>query len=188
MSRQAEPFTLAVPVDNSDHVLGPESARVVVVEYGDFECPSCAQAYSAVKMLLQRFEQRIRFVWRHFPLVEVHPHAQLAAEAAEAAGAQHKFWPMYDLLSQHPLHLKPKDLRDYAGRIELDLERYDYEMGDQVYRQRVNEHVEGGGRSGVRSTPTFFVNGAVVDVSFGLEHLSAAVEGAQHGAAPPRRT
>jgi protein-disulfide isomerase len=177
MNRQAELFTLAVPVDKTDHVLGPDSASVALVEYGDFECPNCAQAYAAVKMLLGRFEHRIRFVFRHFPL-EVHPHAELAAEAAEAAGAQHKFWPMYDLLFEHASHLKPKDLRDYAGRIELDLERYDYEMGDQVYRQRVNEHVEGGGRSGVRSTPTFFVNGAVVDVSFGLAHLADAVAAA----------
>jgi protein-disulfide isomerase len=175
MNRQTEPFSLAVPVDETDHILGPDSATVLLVEYGDFECPNCAQAYPAVKMLLGRFEHRIRFVFRHFPLLGVHPHAQLAAEAAEAAGAQHKFWPMYDLLSQHPSHLKPKDLRDYAGRIELDLERYDYEMGDQVYRQRVNEHVEGGVLSGVRSTPTFFLDGAVVDVSFGLAHLAEAV-------------
>jgi protein-disulfide isomerase len=185
---QAELFTLAVPVDETDHILGPDSASIVLVEYGDFECPNCAQAYTAVKMLLQRFEHRMRFVFRHFPLLEVHPHAQLAAEAAEAAGAQHKFWPMYDLLSQHPSHLKPKDLRDYAGQIELDRERYDYEMGDQVYRQRVNEHVDGARRSGVRSTPTFFLNGAVVDVSFGLEHLAKAVAEAKPRAAPPGRT
>ena len=87
----SKPFTLAVPVNHTDHVLGPVSAKVTVVEYGDFECPSCGQAYPAVKMLLKRFGDRVRFVFRHFPLVEVHPHAELAAEAAEAAGAQHKF-------------------------------------------------------------------------------------------------
>jgi protein-disulfide isomerase len=91
MNRPIEPFTLTVPVDRTDHVMGPETARVVVVEYGDFECPSCRQAFPAVKQLLRHFEHRVRFAYRHFPLTEVHPHAALAAEAAEAAGAQHKF-------------------------------------------------------------------------------------------------
>src|SRR5919206_2703012 len=105
-----EPFTLAVSLEATDHVLGPESARVEVIEYGDFECPNCGQAYPAVKQLLRHFEHRVRYAFRHFPLIEVHPHAQLAAEAAEAAGAQHKFWPMHDLLFEHQLHLKAKDL------------------------------------------------------------------------------
>jgi protein-disulfide isomerase len=170
-----EPFTLTVPLDKSDHVTGPETTRVVVIEYGDFECPSCRQAYPAMKQLLQHFEHRIRYAFRHFPLTEVHPHAQAAAEAAEAAGAQHKFWPMHDALFEHQLHLKQKDLRRYAEALELDLERFDYELNDEVYRQRVNEHVEGGRRSGVRATPTFFVDGAIVDVSFGLERLFEAV-------------
>jgi protein-disulfide isomerase len=171
-----EPFTLTVPVDRTDHLLGPETARVVVVEYGDFECPNCGQAYPAVKLLLRRFEHRVRFAFRHFPLTEVHPHAQLAAEAAEAAGGQHKFWPMHDLLFEQQLHLKPRDLRRYAGELELDLERFDYELNDQVYRQRVNEHIEGARRSGVRATPTFFVDGALVDVSFGLDRLFETVQ------------
>jgi protein-disulfide isomerase len=113
--------------------------------------------------------------------VEVHPHAQLAAEAAEAAAAQHSFWPMHDALFQHQSHLKARDLRRYAEQIELDLERFDYELGDQVYRQRVNEHVAGGRASGVRGTPTFFVDGAVADVSFGLQHLFEAVERSLRG-------
>ena len=117
----------------------------------------------------------MRYAFRHFPLTEVHPHAQLAAEAAEAAAGQHKFWPMHDLLFEQQLHLKPKDLRRYAGELELDPERFDYELNDQVYRQRVNEHIEGGRRSGVRATPTFFVDGALVDVSFGLDRLFETV-------------
>lgn len=174
-ARTPEPFTLAVPVDHTDHLLGPETARVVIVEYGDFECPNCGQAYPAVKLLLRHFEHRVRYAFRHFPLTEVHPHAQLAAEAAEAAAGQHKFWPMHDLLFEQQLHLKPKDLRRYAGELELDPERFDYELNDQVYRQRVNEHIEGGRRSGVRATPTFFVDGALVDVSFGLDRLFETV-------------
>jgi protein-disulfide isomerase len=176
MNRPIEPFTLTVPVDRTDHVMGPETARVVVVEYGDFECPSCRQAFPAVKQLLRHFEHRVRFAYRHFPLTEVHPPAALAAEAAEAAGAQHKFWPMHDVLFENQSHLKAKDLRRYAAQLELELERFDYELGDEVYRQRVNEHVESGRQSGVRATPTFFVDRALVDVSFGLDRLFDAVE------------
>ena len=114
MDQHSEATTLAVPVTHLDHVLGPEAARVTLVEYGDFECPNCGQAYPAVKILRKHFGERMRFVFRHFPLREVHPHAKLAAEAAEAAGAQSKFWPMHDLLFENQLHLKAKSLRRYA--------------------------------------------------------------------------
>jgi len=167
---------LAVPVSHSDHIQGPPAARVTLVEYGDFECPNCGQAYPAVKILRRRFGDRMRFVFRHFPLREVHPHAELAAEAAESAGAQNKFWRMHDLLFENQLHLKTKSFRRFAEEAELDLERYDYEMNDHVYLQRVQEHIDGGNRSGVRSTPTFFVNGVLRDVSFGLERLQSAME------------
>ena len=167
---------LAVPVSLGDHILGLETAKITLVEYGDFECPNCGQAYPAVKILRRHFGERMRFVFRHFPLREVHPNAELAAEAAAAAGAQSKFWPMHDLLFENQLHLKAKSLRRYAEEAGLDLERYDYEINDHVYLQRVQEHIDGGTRSGVRSTPTFFVNGIVHDVSFGLEHLQQAIE------------
>jgi protein-disulfide isomerase len=180
MNRRVEPFALAVPVDKTDHILGPETARVTVVEYCDFECSKCGMAYPAVKILLKHFENRVRFVYRHFSQIEEHPHVELAAEAAEAAGAQRKFWPMHDMLFEHQTHLKLKDLCHYAEQLELDLERFAYELKDQVYRQRVNEHVEGGVRSGVRGTPTYFVNGAITDVSFGLEHLVRAIEARLH--------
>jgi protein-disulfide isomerase len=177
---------LAVPVNSLDHILGPETAKVILVEYGDFECPNCGQAYPAVKILRKHFGDRMRFVFRHFPLREVHPHAEMAAEAAEAAGAQKKFWPMHDLLFENQQHLKPKSLRRYAEAAQLDLERYDYEMADHVYLQRVHEHIDGGTKSRVRSTPTFFINGVVHDVSFGLEHLQHAIEVeiARHSSSP----
>ncbi|MBI3530708.1 MAG: thioredoxin domain-containing protein [Betaproteobacteria bacterium] len=175
MNRNSEALKLAVPVNKTDHIVGPETAKVVLVQYGDFECPTCGQAYPAVKMLLKKFEHRLRFVFRHFPLTAAHPNAELAAEAAEAAGVQHKFWPMHDLLFQNQSHLKPKDLHHYAEQLELDLVRFDFELSDQVYRQRVNEHVESGKHSGVRSMPAFFVNGSLVDVSFGLDRLHDAV-------------
>ena len=176
MNQHPESTTLAVPVSHSDHILGPETAKITLVEYGDFECPNCGQAYAAVKILRRHFGERMRFVFRHFPLRELHPHAELAAEAAETAGAQNRLWPMHDLLFENQLHLKAKSLRRYAERAGLNLERYDYEMNDHVYLQRVQEHIDGGTKSRVRSTPTFFVNGVVHDVSFGLEHLQQAIE------------
>jgi protein-disulfide isomerase len=170
--------TLAVPVGPADHVIGPATAHLVVVEYGDFECPYCAQAYPAVKMILNRFEHRIGFVFRHYPVLGEHPHAELAAEAAEAAGAQGKFWPMHDRLFQNQRHLEAKSLRQYAADLELDLERYDSEMADHLYLQRVQEHLEGGRASGVRGTPAFFVDEKLVDASFGMKRLVDAVDAA----------
>lgn len=107
-------FELAVPVSAVDHMLGAAHAPVTVVEYGDFECPNCKQAAPAVKLLLSRFAERVRLVYRHFPLEEVHPHALHAAQAAEAAGGQGKFWPMHDLLFDNQQHLKLRQLRGYA--------------------------------------------------------------------------
>ena len=175
-----KPFTLTMPVGPTDHALGPPHAPVTVVEYGDLECPNCKQAVSAVKLLLTRFENRVRFVFRHFPLEGVHPHAELAAEAAECAGEQGKFWEMVDLLFDNQNQLKREHLRGYAGRLQLDLARFEAELGDHVYLQRVREHLQSGNDSGVRSTPTFFVNGRIQDVSFGLKSLFEAVEAALH--------
>jgi protein-disulfide isomerase len=172
----ARRFELAVAVNPSDHELGPSHAPVTVVEYGDFECPNCKQAAPAVKLLLQRFTGRVRFVYRHFPLEEVHPHALHAALAAEVAAAQRKFWPMHDLLFENQPHLKLPQLRRYAERLELDMARYDADMADTVYLQRVREDIEGAHASGARATPTFFVNGGLQDVSGGLQALFERVE------------
>ena len=171
-------FELAVPVNPADHRLGASHAPVTLVEYGDFECPNCKQAAPAVKLLLARFAGRVGFVWRHFPLEEVHPHALQAALAAEVAAGQGKFWPMHDLLFDNQKHLKPPHLRGYAQQLELDLRRYDADMADTVYLQRVREDIEGGTASGVRSTPSFFLNGVIQDVSFGLQHLADHIEAA----------
>jgi len=171
-------FELAVPVNPADHRLGASHAPVTLVEYGDFECPNCKQAAPAVKLLLARFAGRVGFVWRHFPLEEVHPHALQAALAAEVAAGQGKFWPMHDLLFDNQQHLKPPHLRGYAQQLELDLRRYDADMADTVYLQRVREDIAGGTASGVRSTPSFFLNGVIQDVSFGLQHLADNIEAA----------
>jgi protein-disulfide isomerase len=169
---------LVVPVNPTDHVLGSERAAAVVVEYGDFECPICKQAAPAVKMLLQRFHDRVQFVFRHFPLEALHPHALQAAQAAESAAAQGKFWPMHDLLFANQEHLQLKHLRDYAGQLGLDMARFDAEMRDEIYLQRVREHIDGGRRSHLKSTPGFFVNGVIVDVSFGLHAVLDATAAA----------
>lgn len=175
MNRRSS-FELTVPVTDADHSIGRTDAAVTVVEYGDLECPNCKQAAPAVKLLLQRFAARIRFAYRHFPLEEVHPHAIAAAEAAESAGAQGRFWPMHDLLFANQAHLKPHQLREYAERLQLDIARYTFEMNDHVHLQRIREHMQNGLESGVRSTPTFFVNRKLQDVSFGLPALFSAVE------------
>ncbi len=174
------PFELVLPVTATDHTLGPDHAPVTVVEYGDFECPNCKQAAPAVKLLLERFAERVRFAYRHFPLEDVHPHALMAAQAAECAGGQGKFWEMHDLLFAHQDHLKPKQLQGYAEQLGLDMARYAAEMDDEVYLQRVREHIDSGMKSGVRGTPGIFVNGRIVDVSFGLRGMFDATEAALH--------
>lgn len=175
MSPNASPITLAVRPEPTDHMQGSEHARVTVVEYGDFECPSCKVAATTPTLLLERFPSRIRFVFRHFPLQEAHPHALLAAEASEAAAAQGKFWPMYAALFQNQAHLKDKDLHRYAAELGLDMARYTAEMDDHIYLQKVREHADGGRRSHIRATPTFFIDGVVQDISFGMKSLHDAV-------------
>ena len=175
MKQTAKPATHIAPVQSVDHVRGPKTAKVTLIEYGDFECPSCGQAYHAVKILLDEFGERVRFVFRHFPLRDAHPHAELAAEAAEIAGGQDKFWEMHDLLFENQLHLKDKNLRQYAEKLELDLLRYDQEMRDHIYLQRVQENIGSATKSKVRSTPAFFVNGVLHDTSFGFEELQRAI-------------
>lgn len=178
MNPHAQSPTLAVPPEPTDHVLGSQHAPVTLIEYGDFECPSCKVAVSTPKLLLERFPNRVRFIFRHFPLEDAHPHALLAAEAAEAAAAQGKFWAMHDVLFAHQAHLKDLDLRRYAGELSLDLARYAAEMDDHIYLQRVREHAESGRRSHIRATPTFFVNGVVQDISYGMQSLHDAVAAA----------
>jgi protein-disulfide isomerase len=169
---------LVVPVTAVDHSIGSEHSPITVVEYGDFECPTCKQAAPAVKLVLERFGGRIRFVFRHFPVESAHPHAMHAAQAAEAAGGQNKFWQMHDLLFENQRHLKMTNLRAYAERLELDMPRFIAEMDDEIYLQRVREHMQGGAQSHVRGTPTFYINGVIQDVSFGMHSLMEGVEAA----------
>jgi protein-disulfide isomerase len=177
MKSPAKP-NLPDPIDRADHVLGAPGAAITIVEYGDFECPNCKQAAPVVKSLVERFPKDVRLVYRHFPLEDVHPHALLAAQAAEAAGGQGRFWEMHDLLFENQNHLKLNALLGYAQRLELDMTRFKADLEDEIYLQRVREHIDGALQNGVRSTPTFFVNGTLCDVSFGLQSLVDVVEAA----------
>jgi protein-disulfide isomerase len=178
MNQKPHAVTLANPPEPMDHAKGSQHAPVVLIEYGDFECPSCKVAIQTPKLLLERFPNRVRFIFRHYPLQEIHPHALLAAEAAEAAAAQGKFWEMHDLLYANQVHLKERDLHRYAGEIGLDLARYAAEMEDHIYLQKVREQTDGGRRSHIRATPTFFLDGVVQDTSFGMQSLHDAVAAA----------
>jgi len=160
----------------AEHMLGEADAPVTLVEYGDYECDACAQAEPVAQHLFETFGSQMRYIYRHFPLVEMHPHAELAAEAAEAAAAQGKFWEMHHLLFSAPHHLKLSDLRKHAETIGLDMTRFDAEMGDRIYTQRIQEHRRAGAQTGLRATPAFFLNGKLVDVSFGYEKLEDAIE------------
>jgi len=170
---------LAVPVDpDRDHIRGPRESPVTVVEYGDFECPYCGRAEPAVRELLADFGD-VRYVWRHLPLTDVHSHAQLAAEAAEAAGEQGAFWEMHDALLDHQDALRPADLVRYAGEIGLDRERFAGDLRKRVGSARVAEDVDSADLSSVSGTPTFFINGQRHYGAYDIATLSAAVKAAR---------
>ncbi|WP_329459702.1 Na+/H+ antiporter NhaA [Streptomyces sp. NBC_01497] len=175
---------LAVPVDpERDKVRGPHDAPVTVVEYGDFECPYCGRAESAIRALLKEFGDDVRYVWRHLPLTDVHPRAQIAAEASEAAAEQGRFWEMHDLLLDHQGALRVEDLRGYAQQLGLDMERFGRHLRHHAGASRVADDVESADQSGVSGTPTFFVNGRRHTGAYDIDHLSTAVRTARVRAA-----
>jgi Na+/H+ antiporter NhaA len=178
---------LAVPVDpERDHYRGPEDAPVTLVEYGDFECPYCGQAERIVRELLSDFGD-LRYVWRHLPLNDVHPHAQLAAEASEAAGAQGRFWDMYDTLLAHQDALTVRDLFAHADELGLDGERFREHLRKRKATPRIAEDVESADASGVSGTPTFFINERRHYGAYDVATLSAAVRAARARAAVAAR-
>lgn len=170
---------LTVPVGEGDHVRGPASAPVTLVEYGDFECPYTRRARPVVERLGREFGDELRFAFRNFPLTGIHPHAQAAAEAAEAAGSQGRFWQMHDLLFANQRHLEGEDLKRYASELGLDPERFGRDLAEGVHAHRVREDFEGGLESGVQGTPTFYINGVRHEGSYDLETLRATIERAR---------
>jgi Na+/H+ antiporter NhaA len=175
----AEQLTdLYIDVDpERDHIRGPRVAPVTVVEYGDFECPYCGQAEPIVRELLRDFAD-VRYVWRHLPLNDVHPRAQLAAEAAEAAADQGKFWEMHDLLLDHQEALGPSDLTGYARKLGLDVDRFTDTLREHAGATRIAEDVDSADLSGVSGTPTFFINDRRHYGAYDIDTLSAAVRAA----------
>ena len=180
----AEPLVdLYIDVDpERDHVRGPLDAPVTLVEYGDFECPYCGQAEPVVRKLLRDFGD-VRYIWRHLPLSDVHPRAQLAAEAAEAAADQGAFWQMHDLLLDHQDRLGPSDLVRYAEQLGIDIDRFTNDLLDQAGAARVAEDVDSADLSGVSGTPTFFINGRRHYGAYDIDTLTKAVRTARARAA-----
>jgi Na+/H+ antiporter NhaA len=171
---------LAAPVDpDRDHLRGPEGAPLTVIEYGDFECPYCGQAEPVVRELLTDFGDDVRYVWRHLPLNDVHPYAQLAAEASEAAAEQGSFWEMHDMLLDHQGALRIPDLVRYAEELGLDTERFHADVRGHAGADRIAEDVDSADLSGVSGTPTFFINGRRHQGAYDIDTLTAAVKAAR---------
>jgi protein-disulfide isomerase len=151
--------TLAVDISPRDHVQGSLSAPVVLLEYGDYECPDCLNAWPIVQQLQREFGPQLAFVFRHYPQSSIHPHASAAAQAAEAAGAQGKYWEMHDQLFGHQQDLAALDLTHLALQLGLEVYRFQSSLDDERLAQKIREDSEGGRQCGVRGTPTFFFNG-----------------------------
>jgi Na+/H+ antiporter NhaA len=182
----ADILDLAGDVDpDRDHIRGPNDAPVTLLEYGDFECPYCGRAETVMRELLSSFGDEIRYVWRHLPLNDVHPGAQLAAEAAEAAFAQGHFWEIYDLMLTHQDALTPKDIGGYAEELGMDVDRMWDELRRHVHTPRIAEDVASADASGVSGTPSFFINGRRHQGAYDIETLSAAVRSARTRASVP---
>jgi Na+/H+ antiporter NhaA len=170
---------LTVDVDpERDHIRGPQDATITLVEYGDMECPFCGQAEPVLRELLADFGD-LRYVWRHLPLTDVHPHAQLAAEATEAAGVQGQFWEMHDLLFAHQDELRPQNLHEYAAQLGLDVERFTRDLRKHSLAARVADDVDSADLSGVSGTPTFFINGRRHHGAYDIDTLSKGVRAAR---------
>jgi protein-disulfide isomerase len=168
---------LTLPVSPArDHIRGPVDAAVSLVEYGDYECPFCCAAHPIVKAIQEQMGDELQFVYRHFPLTTVHPHAEQAAEAAEAAGAQQRFWAMHDVLFENQQRLDAPYLHAYAEALGLDVRQFDRELVEHVHADRVREDFLSGVRSGVNGTPTFYINGVRHDGSYEFPVLMAALQ------------
>ena len=167
--------TLSPPIDpERDHVRGPDDAPVTLVEYGDFQCPYCGDAYPVVRSLLDSFTW-LRFVFRHMPLVDLHPAAQRAAEASEAAAAQGRFWDMHDRLFEGSAALRERDLVGHAEALGLDIGAFERDIAEWVHRDRLLEDYDSGARSGVPSTPRFYVDGVMHEGGSNMTELEWAI-------------
>jgi len=175
-NRNESKAKLSLSVSERDHILGGEDVKVTLVEYGDLACSHCRQVRPIIQELRRRLPNRLRYVFRHFPIASAHSHAQLAAQATEAAAAQGKFWEMHDAIFDHQGQLDLEHLVQYAAEIGLDVERFKQELEDGIYKERVTEDFQSGVQSGVSGTPTFFINEEHYDGGWDLESLLEAIE------------
>ena len=169
-------------VTADDHVLGRADAPVTVLEYGDYECPYCRGAARDVREMLARYPDTVRFVFRNFPITQIHPHAEQAAEAAEAAGAQGQFWGMYELLLRPSSRLDLESLVDCAANLSLDVGRFRAEVTGRAYAAKIERDVQDGVQDGVNATPKFYVDGERIDGKLPLEGLEDAIRAAVRAA------
>ena len=172
MSVGEEIVKLTLPVNISrDHIQGPSNASVTLLEYGDYQCPYCGQAYPIIKQVQKHLGNKLRFVFRNFPITQIHPHAQHAAEAAESSSTQNKFWEMHDYLYEHQQTLDDSHLEKYASTLGLDLAQFNHDMSSHAYAPRIREDFLSGVRSGLNGTPTFYIDGIRYNGSWDLETL-----------------
>jgi protein-disulfide isomerase len=176
MNTDGKLVELSAPVTERDHVRGSPDAPVVLVEYGDYECPSCARAYWVIKELLEQLGDQISFVFRNFPISETHPRAEAVAEALEAAGGQGRFWEMHDWFYEHQHQLEGLDLEHHAEDIGLDVELWRKELRERAHLDRVHEDLETGRHSGVTGTPTLFINGVRYRGDYEVASMLAAIQ------------
>jgi protein-disulfide isomerase len=171
---------LRIPVSEHDHRTGDQQGKVVLVEYGDYQCPHCGIAHPLLKRLLKEFNQGLLFVFRNFPLQEAHPEAMISAQAAEAAALQNKFWEMHDIIFEHQDTLSPQSLLQHAKKLHLSIDRFSEDLSSKPVVSKVETDFEGGIRSGVNGTPTFFVNGMILETyDASYESLEDAVRNAR---------
>ena len=168
--------TLAAPITDEDHTHGPANAAITLVQYGDYECPYTRLSRHSVHQLQREFGDSLCFVFRHFPLDEIHPHARGAAAAAEAAGLQTDFWTMHEYLLEHQKALEDANLKKYASELGLDPQRFDRDRSSPGVEKRIDRDLTSGDRSGVQGTPTFYVNGTRHDGGYDLDSLRSAIQ------------
>ncbi len=170
--------SLSIPVGPEDHIQGDPEAQCTLVEYGDYQCPSCGEAYPIVKRIQKHFGKRLRFVFRNFPLSQMHRNAESAAEVAEFASSRGKFWPMHDLLFENQDRLGSELYGALAEQLQLPLEDLNTALDDETFKSRVRADFTSGVRSGVNGTPTFFINGKRNNGPFDFDSLVEVIEGA----------
>lgn len=166
---------LRVPVSEKDHVYGTKDALLELVEYGDYECPFCGQVFDVIKRLQETFSKDLKFVFRNFPLTQIHPDSMNAARAAEAAGLQHKFWEMHDMLYENQDRLDEEHLLSYAVALKLNLKRFAKDFADKKVDEKILSDLENGARSGVNGTPNFYINGYRYSGDWSYESMSSVL-------------